>query len=541
MNTKRLIILSALCLTMGAADVAQAQGFLNKLKNKGEQLLRNKTNKVIDKATPEPVKKVMRTTDEAEGKVRRAKNRATGNSRSSRNGIANFNPNKKTITVKFCEGVGRKLWHGRVGGITPVPPENGPKQVTWVDALPMVSDIDNARLVAETKMMDKWVADGKPYLEPTMMRREMGGAELTDRVNAVEKVVNCILSTYKDDELGLGAAMENDLFKRAVNSDLSPLYSYLPADVVKWLKSIDRTTKTLDVVVSEGNSSSAVRVQQGDMWFRVNTSTREAKLEYLDMDQSVGRDYTVPATINYAGYTFRVTEIGETAFGNLKVRSVTLPEGLKTIGAYAFTRTRISSFSIPSTVTEIGNYAFAQNPALKTIVVPAGVKKLGLGIFSLCTSLTSATLPDNVDKMGNTVFWGCSALTQVKLPQNLTEIPTGTFRDCKSLARVDIPASVTKIGQGAFQGCGLTSVTFPAGLTEIESEAFESCNRLTAVSIPGSAECKFMSFRNCKGLKKVTIGERYKSTPYELNSIFMGCSFVNPRMTTTPACVTYQP
>ena len=97
------------------------------------------------------------------------------------------------------------------------------------------------------------------------------------------------------------------------------------------------------------------------------------------------------------------------------------------------------------------------------------------------------------------------------------------------------------LGQGAFQGCGLTSVTFPAGLTEIESEAFESCNRLTAVSIPGSAECKFMSFRNCKGLKKVTIGERYKSTPYELNGIFMGCSFVNPRMTTTPACVTYQP
>ena len=125
MNTKRLIILSALCLTMGVADVAQAQGFLNKLKNKGEQLLRNQTNKVIDKATPEPVKKVMRTADEAEGKVRRAKNRATGNSRSSRNGIANFNPNKKTITVKFCEGVGRKLWHGRVGGTTPVPPENG--------------------------------------------------------------------------------------------------------------------------------------------------------------------------------------------------------------------------------------------------------------------------------------------------------------------------------------------------------------------------------------------------------------------------------
>ena len=60
-------------------------------------------------------------------------------------------------------------------------------QVTWVEALPMVSDIDNARLVAETKMMDKWVADGKPYLEPTMMRREMGGAELTDRVNAIQE------------------------------------------------------------------------------------------------------------------------------------------------------------------------------------------------------------------------------------------------------------------------------------------------------------------------------------------------------------------
>lgn len=542
---KKIIILSVLMLAMGTANV-EAQGFLGKLKNKGAQLLKNKTNKVIDetvdKVTPKAVKDAVKKADQTEATVRRSTNRATGKQRSSQTGrVSSFHPAKKTITVKLCEGVGRKIWHGRVSGVTPMPPENGPKQVTWGNALPQIIEITNARLVAENKMMTKWQADGKPYLEPTMVRKEAGDSELGERLRALNKAIKFIIASDKEDEELLAQALEDDAFKRAVNSDWSPLYPSLDEDVVAWLKGVDRTSKTLDVVVSEGNSSNDVLMQMGEMWFKVNTARQDATLEYLDMDQSVGRDYSVPTSITYAGRTFRVTTIGEVAFAGLKVRSVTLPEGLKTIGRQAFTRTNIASITIPSTVTKIEYRAFAENPTLKTVTVPNNVKDLGMGMFSGCTGLTQATLPESVNKMGNTMFWGCTSLTQVRLPQNITTLPELTFEGCKNLTHVDLPASITKIGQNAFKKSGLTQITFPAGLTNIEANAFEGCNRLTQVSIPGSAEVDFMAFKDCKALKKVAISERYKANPNELYGIFMGCSFVNPRMTTTPSCVTYNP
>ena len=50
MNTRRLLFLSALCLTMGTTQVS-AQSFLKKIKNKGTQ--------IIKEAAPKPVKEVM--------------------------------------------------------------------------------------------------------------------------------------------------------------------------------------------------------------------------------------------------------------------------------------------------------------------------------------------------------------------------------------------------------------------------------------------------------------------------------------------------
>lgn len=50
MNTRRLLFLSALCLTMGTTQVS-AQSFLKKIKNKGTQM--------IKEAAPKPVKEVM--------------------------------------------------------------------------------------------------------------------------------------------------------------------------------------------------------------------------------------------------------------------------------------------------------------------------------------------------------------------------------------------------------------------------------------------------------------------------------------------------
>ena len=376
MNTRRILILSVLCLSLGTTQ-APAQGFLNKLKNKGTQLLKN--------AAPKPVKKVLNEVEDVKATARQGKQKVARQQQKAEDiRVRSFQPATKTITVKFCEGVGRKEWYGRVGGVSPMPPAECPKQPAWIDALPELWHMDNARLVAEHEMLEKWMKQGKPACEPVLVRRELNGSELSDRIGALDKVVKEIHNDIPEEAEFLSAALEADGFKHAVNSDWAPLYKYLEKETVDYLKSIDRKTKTLDVKVYEGNSSDAVKVQVGEMWFKVNSARQDAVLECLDQDLSIGKDYTVPSTITYSGRTFKVTEIGATAFADLKIKSVTLSPGLKVIGDQAFTRTRISSITIPSTVTEINNRAFAEIPTLKTITIPNSVRKLGLGLFTLC-------------------------------------------------------------------------------------------------------------------------------------------------------------
>ena len=109
---------------------------------------------------------------------------------------------------------------------------------------------------------------------------------------------------------------------------------------------------------------------------------------------------TIPATIVYNGQTYTVTSIGNRAFANCHITSVTIPDS----------------------VTSIGNYA-----------------------FSHCTDLTSVTIPDSVTSIGGYAFGGCSSLTEVTIPDSVTVIDSGTFIECTDLTSVDIPDGVTSI------------------------------------------------------------------------------------------------
>lgn len=179
MNAKRLLLLTAVCLTIGVTE-APAQGFLNKLKNKGM--------KIIKDAVPNPVKDVTDAASNPERVVNRAKNRVTGgnasqsgNSRRSRAQATNraatgqrreVKPAKKQITIKLYRGLGPSTWEGRKTQHTPKPPMQCPKQPDWSTSLPLPQDMDNATLAEECAMINKWVEDGKPSCEPVLVRRE---------------------------------------------------------------------------------------------------------------------------------------------------------------------------------------------------------------------------------------------------------------------------------------------------------------------------------------------------------------------------------
>jgi hypothetical protein len=87
-------------------------------------------------------------------------------------------------------------------------------------------------------------------------------------------------------------------------------------------------------------------------------------------------DLVIPATINGSS----VTSIGNGAFADTQLTSITIPAGVTSIGAAAFAYNRLTSVTIPGGVTSIGDGAFANNQ-LTSITIPAGVTSIGFGAF----------------------------------------------------------------------------------------------------------------------------------------------------------------
>ena len=533
MNVKQLFLLSILCLTMGTTQ-APAQGFLNKLKNKGEKL--------VKQAMPDAVKDVVNTVEKTEGEASRNKNRVESKVRnrtrmqgnSTMAGGVTLSPKKKEITIKLCRGLGPSTWYGRKNARSPQPPVCS-KQDSWYSSLPFIHDMDNASLVAESQMLEKWIrSNSSKICSPVVVRREENIREMGERTRALDNAVRYLNGSVEE----MPEVLESGAFKRAMQSDCSPLYPSLESETVTYLKSINRTTKEVTVTVYEGNSAYDNKMNIDEMWFEVNPSERTAKLLEMD-DESAGKDYTVPSSIRFAGHLFRVTEIGASAFSEKKVKSVTLPMGLKSIGDNAFMSSTISEISIPATVTNIGKGAFSNIPTLKTISVPNSVKTIGHSCFVACTGLTEVKLPARLEKLWNNMFSGCRSLTKVTLPQNIDKIDTGTFEDCKALAHIDLPQSVTTIGVNAFKNTALTEVPVTTSLKLIDSNAFEGCNGLTSVSLPASVQIETEAFKNCKNLRKATISAEHRGIPDDIYMIFMGCPFAQKPLTSVPSCVTF--
>lgn len=249
----------------------------------------------------------------------------------------------------------------------------------------------------------------------------------------------------------------------------------------------------------------------------------------IGCNNSCPTNLTVPSTID----DLVVTRIGERAFHDKQLVSVTIPNTITSIGAGAFLDNQLTTVIIPESVTAIEGAAFAKNQ-LVDATIPEGVVRIGIAAFAI-NQLTSLNIPDSVTDIGYGVFsenignnngeyryflirdylviLGCfewcssdliipeeidgydvrvigyksfvnSNLLSVSLPNSIVSIEDDAFED-NQLTSVIIPDSVTSISYGAFRGNQLTSVTIPDSVTSIGKYAFED-NQLTNITIPDS-------------------------------------------------------
>ena len=80
-------------------------------------------------------------------------------------------------------------------------------------------------------------------------------------------------------------------------------------------------------------------------------------------------------------------------------------------------------------VTTIPDKYFEQI-GIKTIILPESVKSIGYSVFEDCTSLSSISIPKSVKSIGPSAFSGCTALSSVTIPESITEIGTRVFHSC---------------------------------------------------------------------------------------------------------------
>ena len=95
------------------------------------------------------------------------------------------------------------------------------------------------------------------------------------------------------------------------------------------------------------------------------------------------------------------------------IKQVIIDDGVTTIGDGAFANTSLTSITIPNSVTTIGSSAFYDCSSLASITIPNSVRTIGGLAFSYCSSLASITIPNSVTRIWHSAFYGCKNIKQI--------------------------------------------------------------------------------------------------------------------------------
>lgn len=265
-----------------------------------------------------------------------------------------------------------------------------------------------------------------------------------------------------------------------------------------------------------------------------------------DWGTITGATFTITVTAPSRDFTFDATT-GTIKKYNGNDAVVNIPSEINgtpvtTIGNAAFRDSSVTSVTIPASVTEIGANAFAGctnltsvtyggdwsnltiqsgNPAVEDAAKDAANEQLfdfefilnntAVVVISYKGTATDVTIPSRYKGKPVTVidpvaFYNNSAVTSVTIPDSVTAIPDYAFGFCSQLTNISIPNSVTFIGFSAFNSCtSLKSITLPSSLSTIQSYAFYNCGNLKTIRIPVSVtSIGNCAFDVCPSLMTVT-------------------------------------
>ncbi len=199
-----------------------------------------------------------------------------------------------------------------------------------------------------------------------------------------------------------------------------------------------------------------------------------------DYDDNCPKDVVIPYTIDGV----QVTKMGDKAFLNKKLTSVTFSSNIKEIGESAFYNNKLTEIVFPQNIKVIGRFAFLSNQ-LRNVTLPNGIETIGLGAFN------DNQLPDeqaffyrrsddaNIDYT-KLLSYGGAKRENVVIPDFVETIESLAFNG-NHLTSIFIPESVTKIKTEAFRLNDFIIVTIPSNVLEIHDSVFKLNYNLTQI------------------------------------------------------------
>lgn len=110
---------------------------------------------------------------------------------------------------------------------------------------------------------------------------------------------------------------------------------------------------------------------------------------------------------------------------------------VKTIGENAFVQNNLESLTLPACLEEIGNEAFSESFDLTSVTIPASVTNIGEEVFSYSRKLNKAVINNAI--IGKGQFYKATALETIEIGTNLREIHAYAFQQCQKLWYVRMP------------------------------------------------------------------------------------------------------
>ena len=226
--------------------------------------------------------------------------------------------------------------------------------------------------------------------------------------------------------------------------------------------------------------------------------------EYINITPTNGLNGTTVITIGDNAFSEKqltsvtipvsVTTIGENAFGNNQLTSVIFedteenPSKLTSIGKGAFSENQLTNLIIPSSVTYIDNNAFVNNQFIygNDITIKFNDQNSKTRFDSRWSNIGFPIIDKygcfylRHDNNGGITGYDDSCSKDVTIPniiggKKMTSIESNAFA-YKELTSVTIPSGVTAIGYSAFKGNKLTTLMLSANVTYIGDNAFSENN-----------------------------------------------------------------